>query len=633
MERNSTYSLRKLMKGLDFLLIVGVVAYIVLESSKKEEGRVGDEEPYNGGDGPPIVADSYCSDPTAMNWNPLAPVNNTSAEKDYTCFLGRPTRDFQYNGQGDAPFLGDANADLGRGFRTSKFSMCIPESDLGNIDPAIIFRGYHHHGVQSIDHDDEMSACHFGEYFIGDFNKEGYFVNRPNMFTDGAASSSYYPRHQWTGYGGEWPERFRDMDYVSIQRPYDGLKIKSGLMINSLVYPSSLNKVDSTSYEVKVDVLYRPEIENAIRRWKEGVNDESKLKRFRKVGAPGAPQPQDLDLDGGASIPNAVNVGIDPNFIIQPDQPELQIIIRTLTRVVGYLPGSDHDFPYDWTPAPINALVSEAPEGEERIYQILDVNKDGVIDAEDAMFWIKIIGARTSEGENIVGDTPYFRWQGQAMGISYQAPLHTQAENAILNAQGEILGASGGGIRLGYNSEETAGRLLLQSSCYQPRMPIRGIDPEGNEILGQGLACEELYGGRKFLEELDAQERMEVLFHYDGLACGNDEGEELCFTIPEADMEGEYDDYLQIRDQISAVGAENNLIGEDEFGNELYQYDQYLAVNLTPQEGNSQRFRSKVKSEAQCPASHPNFLRFCMARQTDRRMVREGQILPVHDRT
>lgn len=436
--------------------------------------------------------------------------------------------------------------------------------------------------------DDTISHCMMGETWLGNVTDAAYLIGAEGTFENGARSASSYVAHQnmdnreFQGALGI----VDNGDTISVARMYNGMEIDLELLKDTLWLPKEL------VFENDPEFINHPSYERLISNIEAFMSGGGE--GLRKVGDPSEPHPIDLDLDNSGYIPSPT--ALSTYYLPNDYSVEKETIGVFLEQVRNN--GE-------------TLVVDEVEHPDRRIAQILDANNDGLIDESDINFWLRAAGYPTTQDllppaqmypsielAFIQGNTDY-----NAYFPNDAAFLPTPIED---NWAGALYGMSS--LELCYNHR-------FPKSPYQ-------IAGEVTDYTNDGL-CGVLHGEPAYLDRFDTQARFETIYGMDGMACGNDV-ETLCFQYSEEEMAAEYERYLEVTRPLS--GADLSSQGYD---TALFpiQIGSNLQGHLGPHYL-SERFNNVLKSEAQCPESHPDFKRFCLTRRTMPELVRKPSDYP-----
>lgn len=509
-----------------------------------------------------------CDNPSALVWNPLAAPHDSYEESTFYC--------------GGLVNVDYSRSDLGQMGRQYSICSSDPEGRVGVIRK----------GPKSY-RDDTISHCMMGETWLGNITDKAYLMGEEGTFPNSARSASTYVAH-----GNMDNREFRGTlgnvengDTISIARVYNGMEIDLQLLRDTLWVPREI-LFEQTPNEFIHHPSYERLISN-IDAYMNGVGEG-----LRKVGDPSMPHPIDLDLDNSGYIPSPSKWS--QHFLpYTPEQNEEMMILGRDYMQEIYFEGGTID-------------VEEVDEKDRKIARILDANKDGIIDMEDMMFWIRLASpptamdlippAQMNESVNLLfyqGNTDYNSYFPNDATF-----LPTSIED---NWAASLYGRSE--LELCYNHRHAESVYILEDGTTSDY----SIDGE----------CGRLRGEPPYLDRWDTYARFETLYGMDGMACGNDV-ETLCFQFSEEEMAAEYERYMsEIR---QSTGADLSSQG---FDNAFFpiQISPNLRGDLGPHYL-SEHFNNVLKSEAQCPESHPDFKRFCLTRRTMPELVRTPSDYP-----
>jgi len=622
------------MKGLDLLLIVGVIAYAVYEATKPEEGRVGEEPQPDFSNGfPGAQNQGFCSNPLATNWNPLAPPNNSEAEMVVTC-AGLPEI-IAYN-----DYTSGLETSIEQQADRMAYQLSLCTSDLTGQTAVARFaaNSYPDGNPVTGGNFDTLSYCLPGEWLVSQITQQALMVAPEGTFDDGLQSSSSYEVHDFV----KLPDNLSAMgnleegQVVSIKklRPNTTYNIQD--LIDYIYTPNYANKFgipDGPGF-----IHTHPSHDEFVQRlqvWKDNPAEAAMSGEYRRVGDPRYYHPVDFDLDNSGVTITSKETSISQSF---GNYSVEKNIIRQFFNPL--------------TP-PGQKTKADLPPHLHKIFDILDTDDDGFVDRDDFFRYVETTSMGKREDANVSmldkwEETPWDAGANVSGRLQHYRGTDPGVPIVVTTAGYED-------ITEGQFSEQFFYSLFTDSQleqCYNLRMPLWPTIEDGTPY-NPSRGCTELFGvpgeHEGFEGELDGpimslvqlnkDKWVEVLYGTDGMACGDDTGEVLCFPFRKDQKMAAAEEYLEIiRPQLGMdtdpdIDWENKVVRSwpdpEESFNILYRFQEGTTLgaeinqNVGQEDGttiiipaNDETFRAKIKSNSQCPASHPNFHRFCLTRRT-----------------
>jgi hypothetical protein len=618
------------------LLAICVVAYI--ELTRDEEKRVGEGPKPDFSNGfPGAQNQGFCSNPLATNWNPLAPENNSEAEMVVTC-AGLPEI-IAYN-----DYLSGMEESIEQQADRMAYQLSLCTTDLTGQTAVARYGSSYPDGNPVTGGDfDTLSYCMPGEWLLTQITQQALMVAPEGTFQDGLQSASSYEVHRFVNL----PNNLSSLgevdrgDVVSIYklRPDSTYEIQD--LIDYIYTPNLANK---SGIQPQGFIHAHPSHEQFVERlqtWKDAPMSSAFSGKYRRAGDPRYHHPVDFDIDNSG-------LAINPSNLTIPGGLGNASVEKNIMRQF-------FDYPYSGPKA-----KEDVPQHLHKIFDILDTDSDGIVGIEDFLEYVKTtsLGQR-KDGvqDNLVENLPIAPGD-QATAVSG----YNQHYRGVDPGPSQIVTTDGfEDINEGQFSEQFFHSVYtsdLLEQCYSLRMPLwPGI--EDGTSYNPSRGCTELFGvpgEHEGLEgeldgpimslvQLNKEKWVEVLYATDGMACGNEEGEVLCFPFSRDEKLAAAEEYLEVIRPMLGLDTDPEIRWDtkeiiswpdpNELNPIVYRFQEgatlgaEIASNVLP--ANDEVYRAKIKSNTQCPASHPNFHRFCLTRRTLPSLIGPpGQIAPVY---
>lgn len=532
------------MNNTAVLVIIALAILIYSLEGSKEKSL---PAPDGGGEGGDVS--NFCSSPQSMIWNPLAPPNSSTQQ-----MLG-------YCGAGTS-MVSTNMADHGSSEKQLHLCYRPEEGD-------IIVR----YNQPWISRADTLSMCSFGEHFITGLTMNSFLVAPAGTFGDGPNSASNYVVHEHVdaqdNQGAAGPIDVGSV--VSILKPKNGTILPISWLIDYIWLPRQV-KWPAGTYDRRYNHFTREELVQRLQEVQQGD-----LSNTRRVGDPSMPHAIDLDLDISGVTPDLESV----NFPMQDFNSALQQERRVLSTLM-FFHAED-------------VAKEDFPEKAHRIFDILDIDKDGIIGDKEREFWARFIQPYDNEIAQFSSEDD--RLQGY--GSQYYNVLEGVGSPAVQ-------------VIADYPSMEWIDVIYNQSSlelCYNSRRPNLAYDADGEPFV-TNAGCDHLYGV-SHIDGMPIKGQFSTYFGFNGIACGNDT-QTLCFTLEDAFMEAKVSDYEEnVKWQVDSEATGGGYIYKRQIGTSTLADPSTWGVS-----GGTTYSGIDWKNDLQCPASHPNFKRFCLDYRT-----------------
>ena len=471
-------------------------------------------------------------------------------------------------------------------------------------------------------------------------------------FEDGLQSASNYEIHEFVdlpGYEGLGELGLGDVVSIKKLRPDTQYNVQD--LIDYIYYPLEANYlgVNEDSEYIKAHPS-RDEFVSKVQFWKNSPIQAAYSGEIRRVGDPRYHHPVDFDLDNSGFTLYASE--FTPGGALSYTSAEKNVML-------------DFFNPTFWQGQGTKTKEETEPK-YHKVFDILDTDNDGVITREDFRRFAVLQGRGAPDTDKQI----LVNWNENAVAIGdhysgYNQHYEAPAITATIAPSGYDPTTSQFSDQFFYSVY--AGSNLEQ--CNNLRMPLYPATESGTAYGAAGArGCTELFGrpGENqglegdidgpimSLVQLSKEKWVEVLYATDGMACGDDQGNVLCFPFSGDEKLAAAEEYLELVRPNLTIGSDPTInwatgeviewpdLSEGEvitwklqegatLGGEVPYVVQNEDGSYYTIPANDEVYRAKIKSNTQCPASHPNFHRFCLTRRTLPSLIGPpDQIAPVY---